>query len=169
MTGVHSNAASARSPEVVDDELGSWNDFIEAATHLYVALNRKLLEDHKLSLLDVTLLRTLANADQGSARMGELAQELALRPSRVSEQVRRLESEGLVSRTTSKRDRRGVVATITREGRARLQLALATYASGVRSLYLGPLSRQQMTALGDSARRIDWALRAAGLPNNSDS
>jgi DNA-binding MarR family transcriptional regulator len=87
--------------------------------------------------------------------MGELAQALSVIPSRVSEQVRRLESQGLVSRGKGADDRRVVVASITNKGRVQLKPVLRTYAGWVRELYLNPLSRPQMTALGDTCRRID--------------
>lgn len=146
-------------PGLNEIEQQSWQHFTDAATHLYGALNRQLMDAHNLTLLDVMLLRLLANSRKGSARMGDLAQALAVIPSRVSQQARRLESRGLVARNKSPADRRVVIASITREGRARLKLALKTYAKGVRNFYLNPLSRQQMAALGDGCRRVDAALR----------
>jgi DNA-binding MarR family transcriptional regulator len=145
-------------PGLDDAEQKCWQQFTETATHLYAALNRELLDAHGLTLLDAMLLRLLANSRKGSARMGELAQELAVSPSRVSEQARRLESQGFVCRNRSPDDRRVVIASITRVGRAKLRPVLRTYGTGVRALYLNPLSRQQMTALGDSCRRIIEAL-----------
>ena len=49
--------------------------------------------------------------------MGDLAEVLALLPSRVTRQIRRLEANGLVQRTTSPEDGRGVLAGITEVGR----------------------------------------------------
>jgi DNA-binding MarR family transcriptional regulator len=153
-----------RLPGLDDFEQRCWQQFTEAATFVYAALHRQLLDTHGLTLLDVMVLRRLANSDKGAARMGELAQALAVIPSRVSQQIRRLESRGLVSRSKSCDDRRVVIASITPEGQAKLKPVLRTYARSVRALYLNSLSRQQMTALGDSSRRIDSALRDAGLP-----
>lgn len=143
-------------------EYRSWQDFSETATALCAALNRQLVEAHGLTLWDVMLLRYLANSTDGSARMGELAEVLAVIPSRVSQQMRRLEAQELVRRCKSQHDRRVVLASITRAGRARLQPALATYADCVRALYLKPLTRQQMTSFGDSCRRIGTPLRDHG-------
>lgn len=145
-------------------ELGGFEQFLESSTQIYAALNRMLLDEHKLSLFDVLLLDHLAKSENGSSRMGELADALILIASRVSQQVRRLESQGLVRRTGSRSDRRGVVATITREGIARRNRAMKTYARGVRTHYLNALSRQQMTALGESCRRISVALKESEVP-----
>ena len=146
-------------PGLDDTEQRCWQNFRESSAQLCELLNRLLIERHGLSLFDVRLLQFLAKSDDGSARMGDLADALILIPSRVTQQTRRLEVQGLTRRSTHKGDRRGVVATITRDGRTRLQLALKTYARAVHKHYLGQLSRQQMTALGDSSRRINTPLK----------
>ncbi|MGB3483726.1 MAG: MarR family transcriptional regulator [Mycobacterium sp.] len=145
-------------PELDDLEQECWQQFTESATRIGDVLQRTLLFEHNLTLHDVMLLWILAKSDSGSVRMGDLATALALIPSRVTQQAGRLEARGLLTRSTSETDRRGVVATITRVGRVHLAPALRTYAGVVRSLYLNPLSRQQMTALGDSCRRIGAGL-----------
>ena len=155
-------------PPALDDiEQNSWQHFLDTAMRLYILLNRKLMDAHKLTLFDVLLLEMLAESDSGSARMGDLAHALMLTPSRVSQQIRRLESQGLVQRSTSSRDRRGVVATITHDGLARFRPALATYSQVVRTHYLDQLTRPQMAALGDSSRRINSGMSSVGLQKTS--
>ena len=146
-------------PGLDETEHLSWEQFSATATALCAALNRQLVEAHGLTLADVMLLRFLANSCDGSARMGEIAEVLAVIPSRVSQQMRRLEARALVRRRKSQEDRRVVLACITPKGRDTLKPALAAYAKGVRAHYLNPLTRQQMTALGDSCRRIGTPLR----------
>ncbi len=147
-----------------DIEQSSWHGYLDAATRLYHTINNRLLKDHRLSLFDVLLLDALDKSVCGAVRMGDLAATLTLSPSRTSQQVRRLECQGLVRRIASSDDRRVVYAAITRDGRKRVQPALATYAKVVRVHYLDPLSRSQMTAVGDSSRRIRAALQEPGLP-----
>lgn len=154
-------------PALDDTEQRSWQHFLDAAMRLYILLNRKLMDVHKLTLFDVLLLEMLAKSGSGSARMGDLAHALMLTPSRVSQQIRRLESQGLVQRSTSNRDRRGVVATITHDGLARIRPALVTYAQAVRTHYLDQLSRPQMAALGDGSRRINSGMNLAGPQDSS--
>lgn len=72
-------------------------------------------------------------------------------PSRVTRQIHRLESQNLVGRCSSPDDGRGVLATITPEGRALLKDALVTYGDGVRTHFLGRLSRTQIAAMGRTA------------------
>lgn len=143
-------------------EQKSWQNFLDAALRLYGTLNRTLVDQHKLSLVDVRLLEILDNSDTGAARMGDLAEQLMSLPSRVTRQIRRLESAGLVRRNASPDDGRGVLASITDRGRAVVGEAIATYAKGVREHYLGPLSRPQMAAMGENSRRISAALKTGG-------
>lgn len=160
-------SSTGRLPGLDDTEQRCWQVFSETATALCAALNRQLVEAHGLTLWDVMLLRFLANSGDGCARMGEIAEVLAVIPSRVSQQTRRLEAQALVRRCKSQQDRRVVIASITREGRARLKPALATYAKGVRALYLNSLTRQQMTGFGDSCRRVGTPLRQPEAPAKS--
>ncbi len=87
----------------------SWQNFLDAALRLYGTLNRGLVDKHKLTLVDVRLLEILDNSETGSARMGDLAEQLMSLPSRVTRQIRRLETAGLVRREASPDDGRGVL------------------------------------------------------------
>ena len=143
-------------------EQKSWQNFLDAALRLYGTLNRTLVDQHKLSLVDVRLLEILDNSETGAARMGDLAEQLMSLSSRVTRQIRRLEASGLVRRNASPDDGRGVLASITDRGRAVVAEAIGTYAKGVREHFLGPLSRPQMAAMGENSRRISAALKSGG-------
>lgn len=146
-------------------EMRSWQNFLEAAVRMSAVLNRGLVDAHKLTLNDVRLLDMLNRSATGSARMGDLAEQLMSLPSRVTRQIRRLEGEGLVRREASPDDRRGVLATITDEGRAAVDQAMATYGQYVKAHFLSQLSRPQMAALGENCRRINHGLKVATSPS----
>ena len=93
--------------------------------------------------------------------MGDLAEQLMSLPSRVTRQIRRLEAQGLVRREASPDDRRGVLATITDEGRATVDQAIVTYGQYVKMHFLAQLSRPQVAALGENCRRISQGLKEA--------
>lgn len=143
-------------------EQRSWENFLDAALRVYGTLNRSLAEQHKLTLVDVRLLEILDKSGTGSARMGDLAEQLLSLPSRVTRQIRRLEQAGLVQREASPEDGRGVLASITDRGRATVAEAMVTYAEGVRKHFLGPLTRPQMSAVGENCRRVTTALKTVG-------
>ncbi|MET0475314.1 MAG: MarR family transcriptional regulator [Mycobacterium sp.] len=145
-------------------EQRAWQNFLDAALRLYATLNRELVEAHRLTLNDVRLLDVLDRSPTGSARMGDLAEELMSLPSRVTRQTHRLETHRLVSRCSSPDDGRGVLATITDDGREVLRSAMSTYGDGVRSHFLSQLSRTQTAAMGDNCRRIGTTLRSNQMP-----
>ena len=162
MGGIIGGRTASEMPGLDIAEQKSWQQFLDAALRLYGTLNRTLVDEHKLSLVDVRLLEILDNAETGAARMGDLAEQLMSLPSRVTRQIRRLEAAGLVRRNASPDDGRGVLASITDRGRAVVAEAIDTYAKGVRGHFLGPLSRPQMAAMGENSRRISAALKTRG-------
>ncbi|HPY26183.1 MAG TPA: MarR family transcriptional regulator [Mycobacterium sp.] len=162
MGGIIAGRTASEMPGLDIAEQRSWQNFLEAGLRLYGTLNRGLSEQHQLSLVDVRLLEILHRSETGSARMGDLAEQLLALPSRVTRQIRRLESSGLVQREASPDDGRGVLASITDQGRVIVEEAMVTYANGVRELYLGPLTRPQMSGMGENCRRISAALKNNG-------
>jgi DNA-binding MarR family transcriptional regulator len=145
-------------------EQRSWQNFLDSALRMYATLNRSLMDEHHLTLNDVRLLDILDKSATGSSRMGDLADSLMSLPSRVTRQIRRLELQGLVRRVASPEDGRGVLASITDDGRTAVRDAMATYGEGVRAHFLGRLSRPQIAAMGENCRRISVALKTAAPP-----
>ena len=164
MEGMIAGRTAGDMPGLDIAEQRSWQHFLDSALRLTATLNRGLTEEHKLTLVDVRLLDLLDKSVSGSARMGDLADALMSLPSRVTRQIRRLESQGLVRRAASPDDGRGVVANITDEGRAVVKQAMVTYGQHVRMHFLGQLSRPQMAAMGENCRRISVALKSTTKP-----
>ncbi|MGI9124507.1 MAG: MarR family winged helix-turn-helix transcriptional regulator [Mycobacterium sp.] len=162
MGGIIAGRTASEMPGLDIAEQRAWEHFLEAALRLYGSLNRSLSDQHKLTLVDVRLLVILDKSETGSARMGDLAEQLLSLPSRVTRQIRRLEEGGLVQREASPEDGRGVLASITDQGRAVVAEAITTYADGVRQRFLRPLTRPQMSALGENCRRISVSLKPPG-------
>jgi DNA-binding MarR family transcriptional regulator len=161
MAALIAGRTASEMPGLDIAEQKSWQNFLDSTLRLYSTLNRRLTDAHQLSLFDVRLLEMLDGAPSGCARMGDLAEALPSLPSRLTRQVRRLESQGLVRREASRDDGRGVVAAITEDGRAAARQAMITYADGVRTYFLGQLSRSQIAAMGENCRRISAALKVS--------
>ncbi len=159
MEGIIAGRTASDMPGLDIAEQRSWQNFLDSALRLYATLNRTLVEVHQLTLNDVRLLDMLDKSATGSARMGDLADGLMSLPSRVTRQIRRLEMSGLVRRDASPDDGRGVLATITEDGRAAVRQAMLTYGQEVRAHFLGRLSRPQIAAMGENCRRISTALK----------
>jgi DNA-binding MarR family transcriptional regulator len=159
MGGLIAGRTASEMPGLDSAEQKSWQDFLDSALRISTMLNRRLTDAHQLSLFDVRVLDLLDNAPAGSVRMGDLAEALPSLPSRLTRQIRRLELQGLVRREASQDDRRGVVATITDDGRTAARQAMITYAQDVQTYFLGPLSAPQIAAMGENCRRISAALK----------
>jgi DNA-binding MarR family transcriptional regulator len=164
MEGIIAGRTASDMPGLDIAEQRSWQNFLDSALRLYATLNRSLVDAHHLTLNDVRLLDMLDKSPTGSSRMGDLADGLMSLPSRVTRQIRRLELQGLVRRGASPDDGRGVLATITDDGRAAVREAMTTYGEGVRAHFLGRLSRPQIAAMGENCRRISAALKNGSPP-----
>lgn len=162
MVGIIGGRTASEMPGLDIAEQRAWENFLDSALRVYGTLNRSLADQHKLTLVDVRLLEILDKSGSGSARMGDLAEQLLSLPSRVTRQIRRLEQAGLVQREASPEDGRGVLASITDHGRTVAAEAMVTYAEGVQQHFLRPLTRPQMTAVGENCRRVTTALKTVG-------
>ena len=151
-------------PGLDDNENQIWAHVLESATLIVEELNRQLVSCHGMTLADVRLLDLLAKSEHGSARVGDVADELVVSPSTLNGQITRLEEAGLLSRDVSSRDRRWVIVTLTSAGRRRLGPVLETYARFVRLNFLDPMTRRQVLAVGDIGRRVSEGLKGSDHP-----
>ncbi len=87
-----------------------------------VAIYRPILEP--LGLTHPQYLVMLALWEQAPRALGALADELAMEPATLSPLVKRLETQGLVSRTRSTADERVLELGLTASGRALRERAL---------------------------------------------
>ncbi|TXH19109.1 MAG: MarR family transcriptional regulator [Mycobacterium sp.] len=139
-------------------EQRSWQNYLHAALRFHTAMDRWLTEAHQLSAIDLRVLDILENSADGAVRMGDLADALAANPHHVTKRIRRLEDRGMVRRAQNPKDRRGVVARITDEGRSVVASACVDYAQGVKTHLTGSLSRRQLATLAENCHRINAGL-----------
>ncbi|MGW4369836.1 MarR family winged helix-turn-helix transcriptional regulator [Nocardia takedensis] len=125
---------------------------------LATELNRQLQRDSELSLAEYRILVLLSEAPERSLRMSELADGVLSSRSRLTHQIRRLEADGLVSRSTCLEDGRGVVAELTDEGYRRLEAAAPGHVEAVRKGFIDLLTPAQLELVADIFTRIDTAL-----------
>jgi DNA-binding MarR family transcriptional regulator len=149
------------APRWLDDaEMRAWRGFIEGSQRLMEVLNRELQSLHGISLADYRILVMLSESPDGSVRMSELADGILSSRSRLTHQVRRMESEDLVSRSTCVEDGRGVLAFITPFGRQKLAEAAPTHVRGVRSYLIDQLDDNELAAVASVFEKVDAALDA---------
>jgi DNA-binding MarR family transcriptional regulator len=137
-----------------DLEMDAWAGFLRTHATLVRELDDELTSVHDLPLSSYDVLIQLANAPGDEMRMSQLADAVLLSRSGLSRLVARLVDQGLVERRECASDGRGAFATLTDEGRRRLEEARETHRAGVRTRFLSRLSDAQMRQLGAAWRRI---------------
>jgi len=134
-------------PWLNDRELRTWEGFLAVATILNRSVEQQLREVAGLSHSQYELLVRLAGAPDGSLRMTELAGASLTSKSGLTYQVDQLEKAGLVRRSASADDDRGVLASITEVGWERLRGAAPGHAALVRRLFLDGLQPAEFEGL----------------------
>ncbi|MGV8871277.1 MAG: MarR family winged helix-turn-helix transcriptional regulator [Rhodococcus sp. (in: high G+C Gram-positive bacteria)] len=143
-------------------EMRAWRAYVDGGQRLMGALNKDLQDSHDLSMAEYRILVMLSESTGGSIRMSELADGVLSSRSRLTHQIRRMEVQDMVSRSTCLDDGRGVLAVITEEGRRRLAEAAPTHVRSVRRHLVGILSAQELEVLGDIFEKVDAAMDASG-------
>ncbi|GAA4370233.1 MarR family transcriptional regulator [Nocardioides caricicola] len=82
-----------------------------------------ILKPHGLTFARYEALVLLVFSSRGSLPLGKMGERLQVHPTSVTSIVRRLEAAGLVVRTPHPEDGRAVLAEITEEGRALVEVA----------------------------------------------
>ena len=126
--------------------LGAWRSLLRAHASLMRELSTDLAMKTRLPLGDFDVLAQLAIGG-GELRMTELANNAFSSRSAMTRRVDRLVEEGLVQRTSSEADGRGVVVGLTEAGLARLTKALPVHLDGVSKLFIERLDDQELAVL----------------------
>jgi DNA-binding MarR family transcriptional regulator len=130
------------------DQQSSWRAFVVGVTLLLDRLDADLQHSFGLSLTEYEILVRLSERPERQMRMAQLADALAHSRSRVTHTVTRMERAGLVLRTSSPEDGRGIVCGLTDEGYAVLVAAAHVHVNGVRDYLVDLVSPDDFRALG---------------------
>lgn len=122
-----------------------WRNYLAMTAKLQAEMNRQLQRDCGLSLADYDVL--VALEELAVCRVNELGERLGWEQSRLSHQLRRMRTRGLVDRRGADDDRRGATVELTDVGRAALQSAAAGHVDFVRDVVFDGVSAAQLRAL----------------------
>ncbi|MFI2487881.1 MarR family winged helix-turn-helix transcriptional regulator [Promicromonospora kroppenstedtii] len=136
-------------PPLDATQLGAYFALIEASSLLKHSVEQQLREAGDLSYVQFQLLATLGDAPTGSRRMTDLADGVVYSRSGLTYQAQALEKRGLVTRSQSADDERGVTVTITDDGRAVLAEVFPGHVGLLDDLLFAPLSRADVETLAD--------------------
>src|SRR5690606_29210991 len=126
------------------DEQQAWRAYMDGQQRLMATLNRQLLRDSDLSFAEYRILVLLSEAPGHALRMSELADGVLSSRSRLTRQVRGMESRGLVRRSSCPRDGRGVLAQLTDTGLRALRAAAPAHVAAVRRHFVDLLHPEEL-------------------------
>lgn len=142
-------------------ELAAYFSLIEVSSLVRHTVEQQLRDAGDLSYVQFQLLATLGDAPEGSRRMTDLADGVVYSRSGLTYQAKSLEERGLVARSPSPDDERGVTVTITEQGRAVLAQVFPGHIAALDGLLFEPLTREDIEALADVLGRVRDHVRAA--------
>jgi DNA-binding MarR family transcriptional regulator len=131
---------------LTDDEQRAWRAYIQLAQLLMRQLDRDL-HPFGLSMHDYEILVELSEATRNRLRMTELADRTAQSRSRLSHQVSRMESRGLVVREDCEGDKRGTFAVLTELGAEVIGQVAPHHVASVRRHFIDQLAVDGLGAI----------------------
>lgn len=140
--------APTDTPWLDADQQQWWRSYMGGTTVLIDQLDRDLRAAHDLSMAEYEILVRLSEAEDRSIRMAELAAAVSHSRSRITHTIARLERDGIVRRTASCTDGRGVSAVLTDRGYEVLGQAAHTHVRGVHEYLVSRCSREDLEAVG---------------------
>jgi DNA-binding MarR family transcriptional regulator len=132
----------------------AWRGFRRMFTLLEGQLARELTDESGLSMADYTVLSNLVEAEGRRWRITELADHMQWSQSRLSHQIRRMETRGLVRREDVTEDGRGTVVVLAREGTRAIAAAAPGHFASVRQHMIDLLTDEQLRVLGDISETV---------------
>ncbi|MGY2702381.1 MULTISPECIES: MarR family winged helix-turn-helix transcriptional regulator [unclassified Nocardioides] len=144
-----------------EDEQRSWRALLMGMTLLLDRLDDDLHRACDLSLVEYEILVRLSEREGRQMRMAQLADALAHSRSRVTHTITRMERAGLVARTSSPEDGRGVIAAMTEAGYDLLVRVAPMHVGGVRAHLVDLASREDFRAVGRVMNAVSDHLVAA--------
>ncbi|OEY23332.1 MarR family transcriptional regulator [Corynebacterium sp. BCW_4722] len=143
------------------DEQHLWRLMLAASRNVSRNIDDTLQACSGLSSPEFSVLAVLVDAEEQQMRLRDLCAELAWDRSRTSHQVTRMHKRGLVEKQKSPGDARGVLITLTDDGRSRLDAAASDYVETVRRMVFDHVDTKNSDELEELLGNIG-ATRGAG-------
>ena len=145
-------------------EADLWFSFVRAHRSILKEIERRLAAEKLPPYAWYDVLWGLETGPEGTRRMHELADRLAIERYNLTRLVDRLEAQGLVQRSRSAEDGRAAFASISEQGRDLRKQMWQVYQSTVQELFLSAFSEQEQSQF---AQRLDQAARQARQASKS--
>jgi DNA-binding MarR family transcriptional regulator len=145
-------------PWLTEAEQCAWRTHLDV-NRLLTYQMEKDLQPFGLTMNDYEILVNLSEAEDRRLRMTDLAAATLQSKSRLSHQVTRMESAGLVKREHCESDRRGLFAVLTDQGMATMREVAPHHVASVRRHFIDMLTPEQLEQLRASLAPVADQLR----------
>lgn len=127
-----------------EDEQRAWRIHLDVSRLLMYQLERDL-QPFGLTNNDYEILVNLSEADERRLRMSDLAKSTLQSKSRLSHQITRMETAGLVRRENCESDRRGLYAVLTDHGWDTMRQVAPRHVASVRAHFIDLLTPEDLS------------------------
>jgi len=128
-------------------ERRAWYGFLTMQEDIRRHMNRQLIREAGISLADFAVLSVLRQTPETPLRVFELREALRWEKTRLTHQISRMVSRGLVERQSCVEDSRGSHVALTEKGRALIDKAGPLHLRYVRRFFIEVLSPRQLDTL----------------------
>lgn len=137
-----------------ENEERAWRGLVLLHHKLFSHLERELIRRNGLSEPDFAVLMELLDAPEERIRFSNLRDNLGWQKSRLSKQISRMVSRGLVEKLAIDSDGRGVLIALTPEGQGTILGAIPKHYQDVRQWFIDSLSSDQLESIAQSSQAI---------------
>lgn len=141
-----------------DEEQRAWRTHLDVNKLLMHQLEKDL-QPFGLTINDYEILVNLSESDDHRMRMSDLAGATLQSKSRLSHQITRMESAGLVRREHCESDRRGLYAVLTENGARTMREVAPHHVASVRKHFIGLVPADELDALRETLAPVAEHLR----------
>ncbi len=138
---------------LTDSQQEIWRDWLIGGNQIKDFLDADL-RPYGLRLGEYEILVHLSEAPGREMRMSELAGSVHQSRSRMTHAVTRMESNGLLERTSASTDRRGVIARLTERGFKLLETAAPSHVAAVRKVFVDAIDPEDFQAVGRAMKTV---------------
>lgn len=139
---------------LTSEQQAAWDSFIHMQEKLIGRLSRRVQADSGMSASDYIVLAKLTETSGGRMRFMDLAKLVEWEKSRMSHQVRRMTTRGLVAKEDCPDDGRGAFIVATAAGHKAIEDAAPVHVEHVRRLFIDALPPEDLAALARISNRV---------------